>query len=237
MNMNFVTNVIASAVGGAILVFILATFSQKARWILIGVLSRILDVDIDFVFKDMKNSEPDMRNEIDRAGWLCFFAGRGNELQRDTFNSVFAKHPSERLQSVRILLPDTSVPTGHYDWLKQREQELASFDPAYGNGLLFTQIESNVTFLKPHIKNPKIQLCRFNLPNIGRIVLTDRCLFYTPYKKDAHGRHSRVYKFRRDCDMYDNMLRLFDQIWDSANSCFQESTTLERDPFDKAPPS
>jgi hypothetical protein len=210
---NFALSVLASVMGGVILLLVTATLSQKARWVLIGVLGRILDVDIDYVFRDKKNSEGDLRKEIEMARWLCFFAGRGNELQQDTFATVFSKESSDRLGSVRILLPETTTTVGEYNWLNQREQELSIFDPAYGDGLLVTQIESNVTFLKKHIKSQRIQLRRYNLPNIGRIVLTDRCLFYTPYRKDAHGRHSRVYKFRPYCEMYENMLRLFNQIW------------------------
>jgi len=211
--MNFVISVLASVIGGALLLVIAGNLSQKARWVLIGVLSRILDVDIDYVFKDKKSSEGDMRKEIELAHWILFFAGRGNELQRDTFSSVFSKHTSERLDSFRILLPETSLPSGEYNWLNQREQELATFDPAYGDGLLSNQVESNITFLKSHIKDQKIQLRRYNMPNVGRLVITDRCLFYTPYSKEAHGRHSKVYKFRRHCEMYENMLRFFEQIW------------------------
>jgi len=211
--LNFVISVLASLIGGALLLVIAGTLSQKARWILIGVLSRILDVDIDYVFGDKKSCEADMRKEIELAHWVCFFAGRGNELQRDTFSSVFSKHASDRLDSFRILLPETSLPEGQYNWLNQREQELAAFDPAYGDGLLSNQVESNIAFLNSHIKGQKIQLRRYNMPNIGRIVITDRCLFFTPYSKEAHGRHSKVFKFRRQCEMYENMLRFFEQIW------------------------
>lgn len=210
---SFAVNVLASVIGGTLLLIIAGRFSRKARWVLIGVLSRLLDVDIDYVFRDKKECEDDMRKEIQLAKWICVFAGRGNELQRDTFNSVFGKQPSDRLQSVRILLPQTSVPADQYNWLAQREQELAMFDPAYGDGLLVTQVKSNLTFLKSYIKSGRIELRSFNTPNIARIVLTDRCLYYTPYRKDAHGRHSRVYKFRRHCEMYENMLRFFEQIW------------------------
>ncbi|HLP45826.1 MAG TPA: hypothetical protein VK469_07770 [Candidatus Kapabacteria bacterium] len=210
---NFVLSVLASVIGGIILLFFASTLSQKARWVLIGVLSRILDVDIDYVFRDKRNSEGDVRKEIEIARWLCFFAGRGNELQQDTFSSIFKKESSDRLCSVRILLPETVTTVAEYNWLNQREQELSVFDPAYGDGLLITQIESNVTFLKKHFKNQRIQLRRYNMPNIGRMVLTDRCLFYTPYHSDMHGRHSRVYKFRPNCEIYENMLRLFDQLW------------------------
>ena len=100
-----------------------------------------------------------------------------------------------------------------YDWTAQRDLELAEFDKSFGNNLLHTQVETNVNFLAPYVANDSVELRRFNAPHIGRIILTDRCVYYTPYRFNSHGRESRVYKYRRGGDTYDNFMRLFQQLW------------------------
>jgi hypothetical protein len=77
------------------------------------------------------------------------------------------------------------------------------------------QIETNVRFLEQYVAAGQVEVRRFSSPRIGRIVLTERCAYFTPYRKDRHGRDSVVYKFRRG-DMYDSYSRLFEQLWESA---------------------
>jgi hypothetical protein len=100
------------------------------------------------------------------------------------------------------------------DWVEQRERELSGFDRAFGRGLLRQQIEANVQFLQPYVAAGHADLRRFNSPHVGRIVLTERCAFFAPYQATSHGRDNPVFKYRRG-PVYDNLQRLFDQLWNA----------------------
>lgn len=212
---NFAISVLSSVLGGLILLLITILASKNARAVFIGVFGRLLGVDIDFVYRNKKESEERVRKEIKNARWIKIFTGRGNELQRDTFKSIFTRSPSDKTFIVEILIPQTSIPKGHYDWLAQRERELSIFDPAFGDGLLRKQVESNYSLLLKHAENSVIKVRRCNVPNIGRIIITDRCLMYTPYRSDAYARDCKVYVFRKQDEMYDNLLRFFHQVWEA----------------------
>jgi hypothetical protein len=213
---DFIASVAASLLAGILLVVITALASQRARWVLTGLLGRLLDVDVDVVFSDKTTAQSDVQREIKRAHTVAILTGRGSELQRDTFDPLFLHRPAARNVRVRILLPKTAVAPGEHDWTLQRETELARFDAAFGKGLLREQIEANARFFQEYVATGKMELRRFQHPHIGRIVLTDRCAYYTPYRNDSHGRDCPVYKFRRG-DMYDNLQRLFDQLWEAAS--------------------
>jgi hypothetical protein len=199
-------------IGGILLLWAAAVLSRKARWVLTGLLGRLLNIDIDYVFNDKDDAKLDIGTEIRRARNVAIFASRGNELQRGAFASLFHEKPQKRQVRVRILLPQTALSEGEYDWVWQREAELSVFDKAYGKGLLRQQIEASVSFIQQYLDN-SVELRRFNSPHIGRIVITERFAYYTPYRSDSHGRDSKVYKFRRGGEMYDNLLRLFEQLW------------------------
>lgn len=224
---NFLINILASLIGSAILIFIASLVSQQARWVLIGLLSHLLDVDIDFVFTNKAAAQSDLQAEMRKARDVAILAGRGNELQREPFASLFHERPEKRQVRVRILLPETVPRKGEYDWTYQREHELTQFDPAFGNGLLRSQIEASVQFFQQHIAAKLVELRRFNYPHIGRIVITERFMYYTPYRRDAHGRDSKVYKFRRGGEMYDNFSRLFEQLWEANTNSGLTTITRE----------
>ena len=102
---------------------------------LTGILGRLLDIDIDGVFSDKRTAEVDVRKELGRAREIAIFTGRGNELQRYTFDPIFLHRPATKPLRIRVLLPRTDA--SDYDWTRQREEELAEFDHAFGRqGLL-----------------------------------------------------------------------------------------------------
>lgn len=176
--MNFVLNIFASLIAGATLLLIVSLVSKWARWMLTGLLGRILDVDIEYVFPNKTDAMADLQREVKRASEICILASRGNEFQREPFTSIFHERPQDRKVRVRILLPKTTLPKREYDWTAQRDRELAEFDQSFGTGLLRTQIETNVDFLTPYVTSKALECRRFNSPHIGRIILTDRCVYY-----------------------------------------------------------
>lgn len=213
---SFWINVLASVISSSAILAVTAVLSRRARWVLTGILGRLLAVDIEGVFSDKRAAEADVRTELARSREVAIFTGRGNELQRDTFEPIFLGRPASTPRRVRVLLPCTEA-TVPSDWTQQRENKLAAFDPAFGKpGLLRDQIETNARFLSRYV-DAGVELRRFSCPHIGRLVITDRFAYFTPYRDDAHVRGCPVYKFRRG-DLYDNFSRLFEQLWDADNS-------------------
>lgn len=188
--------------------------SERLRWVLTAVLGRLLDVDIEFVFENPRKAGPNLRQELAKARDVRVFTGRGGELQRETFADSLTKGRSGQIK-MRILLPAVRTEQGRR-WTLDRERELASFDTAYvAGGILERQIEASALFVAGYASDTLI-LRRFEFPHIGRIVLTDRCAFLTPYRSDRHGRDSIVFKYRRGGEHYEFLARIFEKSWDAS---------------------
>lgn len=205
----FLANLAASILAGLLIIGAAALISRSARWILTGLLGRILRIDVDYVFLDSAEVQDDLMTAIERANDVRILTGRGHELQLDMFARLFQRRPHGDRVSTRVLLPAEEPSAGQFDWTQQREMELAAFDPAFGNGLLKRQIGTTAEFLRGH---PEVQTRRFQAPHLGRIILTDRFAYFTPYRSDAHGRRSEVLKLWRG-ELYDGFARLFELVW------------------------
>ncbi len=227
---DFLLGVGASAVGG-LLLFVGARISARWRGILWRIASRLAAIDIDRVYLNKLESQSDLEADVRRAQDIALVAGRGNELQREAFASVFLDRPANRQVRVRILLPDTSVPENVCDWAARREEELAEFDSAFGPGLLHLQIDANVAFLQPHVDSGRIELRRYNMPHMGRILLVDGVAYFTPYRSGAHGRDSKVYKFQRNGQMAENLKRFLELIWSACGVAHGEANNSATDSF------
>jgi len=214
----FILGMLASLAAGIIL-FLVARVSHRWRKMLVAVSNALAGADVEHVFRDKADAELDLEQRLRDAKDVAIFASRGNELQRGTFSSLFLHRYENRALRVRVLLPSTSLSSDEYDWTAQREHELALFDSAFGSRLLHHQIDTNVAFLRPHVEAGKVELRRFNAPHMGRIVLVDGAAYYTPYRSDAHGRDSKVYKFKSGGEMSKNFQRLFEQLWNAGVAC------------------
>ena len=217
----FILGMLASIAGGIAILLCTRVFGRWRR-LLISALNRLAKADIERVFRNKIEAQSDIEQSIREAKDIAILTSRGNELQRSTFDSLFLHRPESRQFTFRILLPDTSIPKGQYDWTGQRERELAAFDSAFGGGLLHQQIATNASFLQPHIDAGKAQLRRFNAPHVGRVIIADGTAYYTPYRSDAHGRDCPVYKYRRNGEICRNYQRLFDQLWNASGGDIAE---------------
>lgn len=205
-----VIGTLTSILGSIILILFTALISKKAKRLFIGIFSKLLDIDIDFVYDNKQDSLKEVTNEIKKAKWVKIFTGRGNELQREAFQEVFNKN-----NKTKILLPNDSTDSTNFCFLNQREKELSTFDKSFGGGLLRTQVQAIYAFLNKYLNDEKVEVRKFNVPCIGRIVITDRALIYTPYTHDTYSRDCKVYLIRRNDPLYENFDRFFDQIWES----------------------
>ncbi|MCK5051939.1 MAG: hypothetical protein KAS53_09470 [Candidatus Cloacimonetes bacterium] len=213
---NFLLSVSASLFAGILLIIIVSKTSDKAKWVLIGILGRLTNSDLDFVYENKKASISEIEKEIKRANEIFIYASRGNELHRETFESIFMNKPKGRKVIIKILLPDSLKKADSNDWISQRENELKKFDKSHGNGLFRSQITSNIEFLKCYVESNELELRLYDYPHTGRILITDKFLYFTPYSKETHGRNNSVYKFKRGGEMYSNMKRYFFQIWEKS---------------------
>ncbi|MBM3211946.1 hypothetical protein FJZ33_06995 [Candidatus Poribacteria bacterium] len=212
---NFLQSVASSIVASIIIIFATSAVSSKAKWLIIGLLSRLTSAGLYYVYRDKEESKNDLSADISSSNHLKLLVGRGNELQRQPFEALFQNRSKRNKKFVKILLPSTNNINGEPDWIAQREAELAKFDTAYTNvGLLKKQVEGNVSFLQKHSSTGLVEVGRFNAPNFGRLIITDKYLYFTPYSHDSHGRESRVYKYKQGSDIYSNYNRLFDQLWE-----------------------
>lgn len=212
----FIEGVLASLIAGILLIVLGGILSRKARWVLTATLGRLLDVDIEYVFRSQEEMAEDLKKELGHTSSIYLLTGRGNDLQRATFVNVLSHKPKGRLSNFKILLPQSRPKEGEPDWTRQRENELAAVDPAFGSGVLRDQIDTTVKFLSSYVSSGDVELKLYNYPHIGRILITDRVVYFTPYRKEAHGRDSRIIKYRRGGEMYDFFLRFFNQLWENS---------------------
>jgi hypothetical protein len=212
-----INGVLASIIGSITLIIFGGLFSRNLRWLLTGVLGRLLDVDIEYVFRSKSDADEDILKELEKASFVYLMTGRGNDIQRGLFDKVLHQKPRGRLSEVKILLP-LPRKSSSTDWIAQRENELATFDPAFGRGVLRHQIEMTIKYLENYVSSGGIELRLFDSPHIGRIIITDRVVYFTPYLAHAHGKDCRVVKHRRGSDFYDCFSRLFHQLWDVSQS-------------------
>jgi len=211
--LNFLLGVASSLLASLVIIGIAGILSKTVRWVLTGLLGRMLDIDIEIVFASPREAAAEVKREIARSAQIFLMTGRGSELQRETFEHLFSSISSSQACSLYVLLPDIDPTDSQIDWVARREQETALFDPAAGKGLLRQQIITTSMFLDGFDGRSNLRVRYYNLPLMGRILITDRCAFLTPYSKLEHSRKSKVIKYRRGGDMYDFLKRIFDEAW------------------------
>lgn len=210
---NLVLSIVASLIAAMLVLLGTSLLSNRARWILTATLGNLLGIDIEYVFQNLSDAKPDIQKELNRAAVVKLLTARGNQFQMGTYDSIL-KNDMNRKKEVRILLPVLQPAQGGFDWVEQRELECAKFDSSFREGFLKKQIATTIESLKPYVESGRIDLRYYDAPHIARILVTDHCAYMTLYRKDAHGRDSRVIKYRCGGDMYIWCSRVFDILWD-----------------------
>nr|WP_221473430.1 hypothetical protein [Planomonospora venezuelensis] len=187
-------------------------FSTRSRQWPVALLSRVTGLGVRYVFPRQRLAAQQLAAELARARWVRVLAGRGNELTRDGFASVW-EDAGRRLESVQVLLPDVDL--GSDSWLARREAEIRRVDLGFSPGLLTEQVRTNAAYVSEVARHHENVLLRFyNLPNVHRIVITDNVAYLTMYRQTEHGRNSPCVVARRPGLMYDYALLLFATAWD-----------------------
>ena len=213
----FLYSILASLIGGALLLLVASIASRKAKWVLAGILSRLVNADLEFVYRNKQDCQKDLYRDLKETRNLVMINPRGNELQREAFTPIFFEKPNSSSRRIRILMPRIKDFNNENDWVDQRENELQQFDKAFGSGLLKKQIEANINFLIPFVDSEEIEVRFFNMPHTGRVIITDNYAYFGALNAEIHSRDYRVYKYRNGGPMYLNYLRLCNQLWDVGN--------------------
>jgi hypothetical protein len=208
---NFFIGLAASLVAAFIVFIAAATLSMTTRRALTAVASAFLGVVVRYVYRNGRAAQTAVQDALGGSRTVRIFAGRGNEFQGSYYLPLFQAE-AERAKRVRIMLPNVVENPRGTDWISHREGELAKVDEAFGEGLLRQQIRTTFEFLGRHIKTGRVEVRAYDLPHVGRIILTDEAVFLTPYSDTRHGRDSRVIEFGRGA-MYDFFDRMFEMAW------------------------
>jgi hypothetical protein len=211
---DFIVSVLSSIVAGIILIVITAFISRSFRDVLFITLNKLIGSDIAGFYRDSDELQEELSEDLKHTRHVYFFAGRGGELSRRTFDSLFNR-PKEKMVKIRVLLPQTNPPETEYNWTKQRCSEMNKFEPGSGDSLP-SQIESNINFIKFKVPHQDINIRLYNVPHTSRIIITDKFAYFTPYLSDQHGKNTPIYKFYKGGNMYKHLKRFINQVWDAS---------------------
>lgn len=199
---------ILSSLLATVIICVIGRFrAARSHW---WLLSQREPLGIGRVYRRQRSAERDVARDLAQARWVKVLAGRGNALTRDAFTPLWSGElPSA---SVRILLPDPDA--GPDSWLRQRERDLRQFDCGFDEGLLAEQVRINTNYLlRVSGQRPGVEVRRYDLPHLWRVVATDRGAYVTFYGRYTHGRNSPCLYARTPGLLYDMALRLFDSAW------------------------
>lgn len=217
--MNLLLGIAGSLIAALIVVFATKYFNQKWFFTALSSLSRS---ELVYKYQNKVAAHKDIKKEIETSARVYIFAGRGNELRKDTFESLFSKRPNNRRVDLKILLPNPKQDDVRHNWLERREAELSSIDDGFHKDMLTTEIYASIKYLKEYEEKAFLNLKLFSFPHIGRIILTDESLYFTPYSGDEYARDNPIYKFRKG-DVYKSYERLFNCVWDISKVAEEKS--------------
>ena len=207
----FVLGVLSSILATMILVFVGWMRSSHPRWWLVAIFARLTGTGVHRVYRRQASAEKDLAQELTRARWVRVLTGRGNTLTRDVFTPLWSCSTG-RVESVQVLLPDPDAVPG--EWLTLRASELEPIDPGFTTELLRNQIRANTSYLASVAANSReVELRRFDLPHLYRVIATDRAAYITFYDRRKHGRHSPCLYVRAPGALYEAALHFFSTTW------------------------
>lgn len=210
----FVLGVLSSVAATVLTVGVSWLASKRLRQLAIRALSWLTGVGIERSYEQQRLANADLGADLERARWVRVLTGRGNELTRDSFQSVW-RESGRALEYVQVLLPDPGKRGTSF--LSIREVEARGIDAGYRPGLLAQQIRSNVEYIKAATADrSNVELRLSDFPNIYRIIITDQVAYLTLYPSTEHGRNGPCLVFSHPGILYDLALRIFAVTWTRA---------------------
>ena len=212
--LNLAVGIFASLIS-AVIIFLTATWRSKVvRRALTSVASTFLGTQLRYVFSNGKDAEATIVQELDESSRVRIFAGRGLQFQESLYAPLLHGEPALN-RNVQVLLPNPDLSSNGPDWIVHRENELSRVDKSFGNEMLRKQIRTSIEFDLTHQHDEHFKLRLYDTPHIGRIIITDQSVFFTPYSAIKHGRDCRVFHYGTG-DIYENYARFFDMLWEAS---------------------
>ncbi|MGR6918487.1 hypothetical protein ACU635_29930 [[Actinomadura] parvosata] len=210
---DFALGVISSMAATAVTVMAGWILSARTRDWVVAALSRYTGLGVRKLHHQQRRAADELAGDLARARWVAVLAGRGNELTRDAFAPIWsgAVRP---LDTVRVLLPDPRPDS----WLVRREDSMRRFDRGLRPGMLLEQVRTNAQYVREaalHLDG--VELRFYDLPNLYRIILTDKVAYITLYGDTEHGRNSPCVVARRPGLLYGLALRVFTITWEASS--------------------
>jgi hypothetical protein len=177
--------------------------------------SSLLGLEVRRSFASRREAESHIAKDIARSPFVFAYLGRGNYLQREIMNRI---DQGNRTRLLRVIVPSPQAREGeHPDWTAVNEQELADFDELYGDGHLKDQLERTISDLRGYAAKGILQFKTVNFPHFGRLIITERNAWFTPYHNRRSSADNKTVAFRsgRGAVVYDSYLRLFNLLWDN----------------------
>ncbi|WP_323756235.1 hypothetical protein [Roseivirga sp.] len=213
---NFIIGVLATLTG-SILIVLISYLSKSGRKILTRALGKLIDIDIVATYPSSRHAQDSVIQSLNKAKSVKLYMGRGNELQRETFDSLLSN--PKKTESVQLLLPATKVSSECTNWALSREKEVMKFDSVFKEGILLKQIDTVVDFVSHVFSNHEnFELRRFNTPHLGKIILTEHDAYYYYMATASHGRENTMYKVLSGSNTYSHLNRVFETIWNESNA-------------------
>ncbi len=211
--MALIMGILASLIAYFIIKAISDLFVKKSgKKIVSNILGKVLGIEIKNIFKNSEDVVEDLQIELKKAKNIAILTGRGLDLRKGPkFQEIYEN--SKNKDSIRILLPRTIFTSDETDWTAHRQSELETASKAYRGNLKNDILETQNSIIN-HDTSKKIKIKCFNTPHIGRIVITERVAYFTPYETNKDGLESRIFKYGTNDDMYNALTRLFDVIWE-----------------------
>ncbi|WP_037686569.1 hypothetical protein [Streptomyces aureocirculatus] len=206
----FLFGVLSSLAASAIVLVLGLLRGSRPLWWLIAACSWCTGTGLGRVYRHQSSADQDVARDLGRARWIKVMAGRGNVLTREAFFPLWSGALTP--ECVQVLLPDPGTPGD--SWLDRRSRDVGRFDPGFTPELLRSQVQTNMDYLAQVARTQSnFALRSFNLPNICRVIATDRAAYLTFYSSSAHGRNSPCLYARAPGLLYSIALQQFDTAW------------------------
>ena len=195
------SNIICSLIASGIWAVIAVIFSPQIIKNVKKIMVSLMDSGSVYVFPSYNDKEfiKDLKYELKRAKSLRVCTSRGSFLMDPPYRECLNKKDIP----IWILLPDIS----DNKWIKIRTSEVTASGDGYTEKAFIGAIESNIEFLYACKGSIKIKL--YDCIHIGRIVLTDRVAYFSPYLASTYGEDVPVYKYAVNSTKYNWVMRLF----------------------------
>ena len=163
-------------------------------------------------FSDWNAVEADVIKNMEKSSFLYIMTGRGNFLlggDRGSGKNPYFEYFSDKNKKVIILLPNI------YDeckWIIQRVEEMKKIENSMITGVpaFKAQIHAVIMGIEEAVLcvDKKRFIALFDSFHIGKIILLDKVAYFQPYLSDTDGKDGRVYKYKKNSDMYKWLERL-----------------------------